>query len=253
MHVDNLIIIFIWYINSPKKIQYLYTHIFGGKMTTEQLISLPVYSINEQNIVGIVTNVYIYRKKITALLITDETSFDEYILFTKDIYSFGQAIVLITNLSKLHLHQSVELQLAKYTTPLGKHFIKLDGSIFDIIKNIEFDGKFNILNIYHGNNKTDIKNVTILSNCCIFSNHLHKKAHPVKTKFPKFDNLKDVKVEIQDKQFSGIASLVGKHTTKDILSQNGEVLVKKNSKITSGLIAKLSYLGKLNELQLYSK
>ena len=222
---------------------------FGGNMTTEQLISMPLISLYDEQMLGIVTNVYVYRNKIIALLIVDDDNYDEYVLFTKDLYSIGANAAIVTNSTKLYLLQSIELSLNKYLCPLGHMCVSLDGNIYSRLTNISFDTKYNITSVSCANQQyTDM---CFWHNLCIVGKTKHKHLYKPKTKIFNTSDTRIVQTTTTP-PLQNISMLIGKHTTEHITSNNGEILVRKNTKITPSIVAKLGSVGKLKELQLHS-
>ena len=227
-------------------------------MTTEQLISLPLFSIYDAKILGIITNVYTYKRKIVALLVVDEYDYCEYVVFSRNIYSVGDELVLVTNSKHLHLIQSQELKLSKYFQPLGKLIVATDGSHMGNITSLQFDNRFNILSVASVDKTFDAHNVKICANVAYVGNIQPHKFNPNNTHFATLyrNNHKDIVVHTQtntEKHKPSVAQLIGMYTTANILSSNGEVLVRKNTKVTSNILLRVSTQGKLNELQLHCK
>ena len=219
-------------------------------MTTEQLISMPLISLYDEQMLGIITNVYVYHNKIVALLIVDDDNYDEYILFTKDIYSVGANAVIVTNSTKLYLQQGIELLLNKYICPIGHMCVSLDGNVYSRLTNISFDTKYNITSINCDNQQ--FTNMCFWNNLCIVGNTKPKHLYKHKTKIIDSSDTRIVQTTTTT-PLQSISMLIGKHTTEHITSANGEILVHKNTKITPSIVAKLGSVGKLKELQLHSK
>ncbi|MBR4745188.1 MAG: hypothetical protein IK070_00565 [Clostridia bacterium] len=227
-------------------------------MTTQDIISLPVISIYDQKILGVVTNVYVYRKRIIALLVVDENNYDEFILFTKNIYKQGAKAIIVTTATKLQLKDSIQYLLDKYCLPLGNLAFDINGNDITTLANIIFDSHFKVISV-QCNNIEYIRDIISFKTNCTILNTYHKQIKISQEKiFNENAENKDIVVKVQSKKSANpklntpLSLLVGKTCTKNIFASNGEVILKKDTKITSSIVAKLSGLGKLNELLLNS-
>lgn len=227
-------------------------------MTTQDIISLPVISIYDQKIIGIVTNVYVYRKRIIALLVVDENNYDEYILFTKKIYRKGTKAIIVTTTARLQLKDSIQYLLNKYCLPLGNLAFDINGNDISTLANIMFDNHFKVTSVQCNNVEYNKDIIAFKTNCTILNTYRKQIKISHEKIFDENNQTNDMIVKVQTKKSANLklntplSLLVGKTCTKNILAPNGEVILKKDTKITSSIVAKLSGLGKLNELLLNS-
>ena len=227
-------------------------------MTTQDIISLPVISIYDQKILGVVTNVYVYRKRIIALLVVDENNYDEFILFTKNIYKQGAKAIIVTTATKLQLKDSIQYLLNKYCLPLGNLAFDINGNEISTLANIVFDNNFKITSVQCNDKEYNKDIIVFKTNCTILNTYCKQIKISHEKIFDKSAENKDIVVKVQTKKSANpklnipLSLLVGKTCTKNILAPNGEIILKKDTRITSSIVAKLSGLGKLNELLLNS-
>ena len=230
--------------------------------TLSNLIGKPIISIYSGKIEGYVKNL-LFDKKLTKLCLLqffDDNTQEEKLLHAKSIYKIGQDAIILKNDADIILDT---IDITNYVNPTNLDVYTIDGKqlgkVVDIvlnektkIENMVLQDKskllaVNILNV--GENviilKSEQKNVKITD----FKN---------KTKITKFNH--NIKVEIQNgmtiirpqKPNKVIAKnfdfLLGRKTNKNIYSDNGELLVKKQTKITNFVIDVVCRNGKLKEL-----
>ncbi len=229
-------------------------------MTTSQLISLPVISLHEQKVVGILTNVHIRRNKITCVEVVDESDYTRYILYIKDIYSFGTKAVIVKNSSVMRLMQSEQLSLNNTYCPIGKFALTLDGNQFDRIIDIVISDKWDVVEYITASGSYNATTCLLTPDMVLVGSLKRPKLSGFKPRTA-INTLRTGEqvvsiqnyVELPKREVANYNYLIGRTTTRDILNFNGEIIVHDNTKINSFVLDKVKNFGKLKELTIYSK
>ena len=238
------------------------TQSLGGIMTTSELISLPVISVHEKKVVGILTNVFVNdRNKIVCVEIVDESDYTSYILNTSDIFRYGTKAVLIRNSTVLHLLSSMELHLQSLHCPIGVLAYTIDGNIVEKITNLQFDTKYYVTRYcsakYEFESKKcllgkEIITIGINSKVCV-SKFKPKNINLINGTDSRIVSIEKIPIQLPQREVTNYSFLIGRYTTKDILNFNGEIIVKQNTKINTFVLDKAKHFGKLKELTAFSK
>ncbi len=232
-----------------------------------QLISLPVFSIFEGNMEGIVENALINldRNTIEFLIIYSEDDNLKKIIAFNDIYSLSESGIAIKNSSYINLSESMELKSCKCYNPINTFAFKTDGSMLGKVQDVEFT-KNKVSGFVISNTTYPIKSIlsfndklTLIKstkNQRISNFKLQEiKANIMETKVSIFNstpNIKDI-IITPKKAVINYNFLLNRKVTKDISAPSGEVLLKKDAKISLSTINTAKQFGKIKELTLYSK
>lgn len=235
------------------------------------LISLPVVSIYDVRLEGIIENVLINKttKKLEWLVIYDEENDLKKVVPFNKVYSINNNGISIKNSSCINLFESIELQLDSLHNPINSYVYSFDDGITGRVKDIQVNNghieNFIIDNklVPHSMILSFTNQLTIIKQKQTqkLSNFSYKKIRI--SKLLEIDNNTEHKVNILDnsnkeiyvpkKAVVNYNFLINRTTTKDISTSSGEVIVKKDSVITLNLIDNIRKNGKLKELTLYSK
>ena len=238
-----------------------------------QLISLPLISIYDGQILGIVKNIRFNPKtnRATYAEILCEEDDSVKILNLKSVYKFGENSVLIKNKSALDLFEEKELEMSSLFNPITCPIFSIDGKFVGSVSDIILKNNLEINKILIDNNQEFSKQQIInFSNNCVIINCQDKKFKLCNFKCKQSFNILnfDEKVQIQPLSSTEIKDdtsqrkphrvitdyrfLLNRTISKDIFNNNGELLAKANSKITTKTIETARNCGKLVELTHYS-
>jgi len=232
-----------------------------------EIISYPVISLYESEMHGFVYNILIDKnqKKCSYVQIRTELDGIERIINVNCIYKIGKSCLFIKNNTNIELNCNNNHISDNFINPINKSAFNTSGEYLGCITDVEFDYKFNVINLIIDNSfKINNKDIYNLGNSIILIKD-HSENNIRITKFKpqkKLDlmNVIDNKVIIlnqdNNSQPERIATndkfLTNRHVMKDIIANNGEIIAKKNSVISKTTIQKASQYGKLVELARFS-
>jgi len=238
------------------------------------IISLPVLSLYEGELIGQITKLYFDKKlkKLEYVTVSCEGDLN-YILSTKNIYKLGKNAVTIKNTSCLTL--DFEFDFANFlATAIDSKTYTIQGEYLGKINEITIDEKFKVVDIILDNDK--ILDCKQLASCgkntiIVYDNSTKISVSRFKSSFaPKIlKKHSETKVETlpiepiieeinQEITLPTTASnnpnfIVGRIATKDILLDDKKVLIKQFSTITEKIVKLATYHNKLKELMLFSR
>ncbi len=233
-------------------------------MLASQIISLPVISIYSGKLIGIVENILFDTKykKCNYLVIFNEIEDLTYVLNSKNIYKLGKDCLFIKNNSEVDLFESKELELSSFSNPISTSIYSLNCEFIGKITDINLDDNFKIEK-YIVNDKTystsqilNFSNTTsILSDDKVKLCNFKEKAKISNNLVQSTTTDSKRKIEIQSpiRAVTNYSFLLNRTTTKDIQKQNGEIIVKSGTVITSNILNKVRANGKLLELTHYCR
>lgn len=220
-----------------------------------ELISLPVYSINERKCIGHISNILLDTKQIKFYVIYNEDDESYSLLSPRSIYGTTNKAVTIKNMSAITLMQNEDKTLESLSNPINTLAISTKGEVCGTIQDIIVDG--NKIAKY-------ICDKEILPSDVLYSNdkitmlksEQKEKISTFAIKTP--HSIRDDRiVTIQNiaplREIVGNSMLIGRKATQDITGLNGEIIIKANSTITAKVLNKIKYSGKLKELTMHSK
>lgn len=220
-----------------------------------ELISLPVYSINDRKCIGHIENILLDGKKIKYFVIYNEEDETMTVLNPKSIYGISGQAITIKNTSTVSLMQNEEKALETLTNPINTLAISTRGEVYGKVKDIEIsdfkiskyicDRDINPDEVLYTNSQ-----ITMLKSnqCEKLSTFAIKK--PTNTSNARIVTIQNV---APLREIVSNSMLIGRKATQDITGLNGEIIVKTNSIITAKVLNKIKYSGKLKELTIHSK
>ena len=229
-----------------------------------KLLGKPVINIFDAQLEGYVKNILIDDKfqKALWLEIFDDDNQEEKLVDAKGIYSIKQDAIMLKNGEKIFLADTI---IQKEINPVGYKVYTQTGKFIDKVFDIEFDDKLNVKNIYlKDQNVLDKKMVlSIGKNVIIQKENKSTKISsfaPNKVKTENGSNLVEIMETEQTKQIvvpkkvltTSYEFLIGRKVGQNLYAENGQLIAKKQSKITSHIIDIASQNGKLKELTTYS-
>ena len=230
-----------------------------------KLLGKPVISIYDGTLEGFVKNVLVDKKlkKIMWLEIFNDESQDENVLDIKNIFALKNDAIMIKNNEKLYLSNMINTNCIN---PIGYKVYNINGKYESRIANFDFDENFIIKSIILQNNLVlDKKHIFNVGNGIILKTENNVKIKSFKPKAVIKTNIKkEQKVEAMEEKnvtikaqpnkilTAGSEFLIGRKVGQNIYSETKQLLIKKNSKITSQIIDIASQNGRLKELTSYS-
>lgn len=235
-----------------------------------KLLGKPLINIYDGKLEGYIKNALIDKKlnKIVWLEIFNDETGSEKFASIKDIFSFDSDAVMIKNGENIFLSNTI---MANEINPINYKVYCTDGSFDSKIVDVEFDDNFSVKNLQTQNGTLCKKDVLVLGFDVVIKKD--KKNVKISAFKPK------AKIKQRTKKGQGIVSiqssilpaskvstkiypqkiltsnydfLLGRKVSQNIYSENGQLIAKKQSKITSQVIDTASKNGKLKELTTYS-
>ncbi|MGN1213025.1 MAG: PRC-barrel domain-containing protein [Christensenellales bacterium] len=231
--------------------------------TLSNLIGKPIISIYDGKIEGYVKNL-LFDKKLTKLCFLqffDDNTQEDKLLNVKSIYSIGQDAIILRNSFDVMLDT---IDVSNYVNPNNFDIYSVDGNKIGKVSDITLNDKNKIENlVLQDKTKLLIKNILNVGDKVVILKQGQSKLNisffKSKANIIKY-NKSDIKVEIQNgvtyikpqKPNKIITNnyefLIGRKTNKNIYADNGELLVKKQTKINTNIIDVVCRNGKLKEL-----
>ena len=239
-----------------------------------QIISLPVISLFESELQGIIYNLLFEPRslKIKYICILDENEGIQKVLLTPDLYTLGKDCIFIKNKQVLQLECTHECIMNNHPSLLNLKVYNLKGEELGLSNDVIIDNNLRINSIILNTNKVvDAKNIVNIGNTAILINDSNINIAKFKPKLKQIKNSYNdtTKVIVLDNadhtQVSNVnklnntkittnsSFLSGRILKKDIQTPNGEIIAKQNSIINSEILRKASYYGKLIEIARYSE
>lgn len=229
--------------------------------TLSNLIGKPIISIYNGKTEGYVKNILFDTKlnKICFLQFFDDKTQEEKLLPAKNIFNVGQDAITIKNNSVILLDT---INTSNYASPVNYEVYTIEGNKVGKIIDIELENTNNVKRLIL-QNKTHLLTNQILQigeNIVFLKNSQNKVTvnnFKDKTKITK--SKQNIKVELQNntsltnyqkpnKLLGNYDFLIGRKNSKNIYADNGALIVKKQTKITTLVIEMVCKYGKLKEL-----
>ena len=194
-----------------------------------QLITLPVYSIHDQKLIGCVENILLDHNKIKYYLIYDEENDIKYLLNPNKIYGQTSDCITVKNSQALILCDNEEKTTSHLLNPINSQVISTKGKNFGRLKDIFIENN-QVVNIV-GNEIIPFKSVLSMGKCVtIIKSNENEKKSSFNVKKNKFVTDKSIKVVTQNtiaplREIVNNNILIGRKTTQDIMGINNEIIV----------------------------
>lgn len=230
-----------------------------------KILGKPIISIFDGNLEGYVKNVYVDKKlnKVLWLCAFDDETQEEKLIGSKNIYNFLEDAVMIKNSADIYLSNTVDL---KEINPIGYKIYLLNGKQNGKIADFEIDEKMNVTNIIlqDGTYFDKLYILNIGKDAIIQKENKNVKIANFRPRqildIPKdidqkveiLEEKKEVKLAPKKILTAGYEFLIGRKVGQNIYAENGQLIAKKQSKITSHIIDIASQNGRLKELTTYS-
>ena len=233
-----------------------------------ELLGKPVISIYNGNIEGYINNVFCNNRltKIEYLQFFSDENQEEKLSPIKNVYCVGEDAITIKKSEDVFVENTI---MNIGINPINFDLYTINGKKLSKISDIEFNDKFAIKGIICQDGQT-LSNKQILklgTNAAIKSepkNTIKISNFKSKAKILNSDSHQSIKVEIQNELplipkskvsplpkkvvTGGYEFLIGRKVDKNIYTDNKELIIKKQSKITGAIIDAASKNGKLKEL-----
>ena len=230
-----------------------------------KLLGKPVINIYDGVLEGYIKNILVNTKleKVVWVEIFDDNTQEDKIINIKDIYYLNNDAVMIKNNSNVFIAETINTFCIN---PIGYKIYTLEGKYQDKVVDLIFDDKNKINKILLSNNEyLEYQSILKVGNGIIIKKE--KKNMKITNFRPQSisntNNLPEQTVEIMNNatQISnnpkkmlatGFEFLVGRKVGQNIYSENKQLIIKKQSKITPHIINIASQNGKLKELTTFS-
>ena len=239
-----------------------------------EIISKPILNIYSGKIEGIICNAIMDKnlKKITKFKLFDEDD-EEYYLETQKIYNMGKNMCVIKNSEPLNL---LITQPFTENNPINKKVFSTTGEEIGKIIDVELNEKYEIVSLKTEKTSIKPKNILNISENLIINLENRKiTLGSLKPKMPqqKPKNLVSILPKIEEyiapqivkkepykinsnpmpaKLSSNVQFLLGRKVSRTIYGINNEIIIKKDTLITSKNLENAKKHSKLAELTLYS-
>ena len=230
-----------------------------------KLLGKPVINIFDGILEGYVKNVLLDEKlqKVVWIEIFDDENQEEKLVDAKSIFYTNQDAIMIKNGEHIFL---ADTMVQKETNPIGFKVYLINGKYVDKIIDAEIDDKLKVKNIILKNEKTLDKKaiLSIGKNVIVQKTNKNIKLSTFAPNKVKIDDKTNSFVEILNNQpkpqiqmpkkvlTTSYEFLIGRKVGKNLYAENGQLIAKKQSKITSHIIDTASQNGKLKELTTFS-
>lgn len=234
------------------------------------IVSMPIISIYESEYFGIVYNIMIdcKYKKIKYLCLLNEKDNVPKIVSVKDLYKIGSDCIFIKNKNAVSLKSNFDQEINGLSNPINLLAYNFEGKYLGIVNDAVFDDKFKINEFSINNKPYSTNEIFNLGQSSVIVNNKKinlKKFKPI-VKLPEVQTVEKVIVQnpqptnnknqpetqITTKIITDYRFLIGRIINKDIMALNGEIIAKTGTKITTEIINKASYFGRLVEIARYS-
>lgn len=234
------------------------------------LLGKPLINIYDGKLEGYIKNALIDKKlnKIVWLEVFDDKNSCEKFASIKDVFSFDGDAVMIKNGENIFLSNTI---IPSEVNPINYKVFCTNGSFDSKIVDVEFDNNFSVKNLQTQNGILCKKDVLVLgfdvvikkdSKCVKLSafkpkaqiKQNAKKSQDVVSIQSTLSPVSKVSTKIYPQKIltSNYDFLLGRKVGQNIYSENGQLIAKRQSKITSQVIDTASKNGKLKELTTYS-
>lgn len=244
-----------------------------------ELISQYVISLYNGKIEGVIENALFNLETGRAkhLVVYNYNDDATYVLPINKVYSLGDGAITIRNSSALNLYESRELELIELCNPINNSAFKTSGDLLGIVTDLELDSKFYITHFIINNEQQLAKNMVASFNNQTLIVQDEKVKVNIKNFYDKTKinpknadtrivnilqikenssneniNITPVKTLIPNRAIANYNFLINRKVNKNILSQNGDLLIKQNTKINASTINLARLNGKLSELTKFS-
>lgn len=240
----------------------------------KNIISMPVLSLYEGELVGTVSKIYLDKKlkKVSFFVVSCEGDLN-YILNPKNVYKLGKNAITIKNLDCLTLDLDTDFS-SVVLMPINSKTYTIQGEFVGLIEEITITDNYFVENILLENN--NFLNLNQITSCSkntviICDNNINFNASKFKRKLsPKIFKSRN-KINVQTMPVESIIEtsaqsitlpsgatnnpkfLIGRIATKDIMLDEKKYLIKANSTITEKVITLATINNKLKDLMLISK
>jgi len=215
-----------------------------------------------------------------------------YVVSTNDIYSVGNSAVSVKNNDALNLIESFEMQIRGMYNPINSSVFNINGDYVGIVTDVELDEKNTVVNFIINNESEEsiiskdliakfTQTTTIINNSDVEKVAIarFKPKMPKTTNDDRIISILKLKEDQMEAQLSAVSSatenveepthipaptilpgraianqefLLGRKLTKTITAENGTLIAKVNTKITSNTITLARTHGKLTDLTKHS-
>lgn len=246
-------------------------------MQLSDILSKPVISLYDGTNEGFIINACFNKnlQKLKYLIVAGQEKTDEeeiYVLDLNNVYEIGKDAIVIKNNSSLELLSNLDGNFC-INNPINSTAYTTDGADLGHVKDVTLDNDLNITQFTLSSTTLSNDKLASFSNGTIIFQSNDKTINvkkfrpgykkptndlnqPVKIlSLPKLEDNKKYKLQEATIQrlTANTSLLLGRKLTKQIQTQNGELIARKDSRITPKIITTATNHQKLRELALYSE
>ncbi len=233
------------------------------------IISKVVISLFHGSEEGVVENLLLNpaNGKAKYLVVFQEKNDITYLLPVSKIYSVGTHAITIKNNSCLELLESKELELNELCNPIHSNAYQISGEWLGVVTDAELNKEFEAKSIFVGNLELNMANISSFNKTTTLvqqepkkvnlKNFYERKKAPILVADTRQVNIvelpnKEQGATIPNRAIANYSFLINRKVQRNILSTEGNLIIKQNSRIDPQTIHIARQNGKLKELTKYS-
>lgn len=245
-------------------------------MQLSEILSKPIISLYDGTNEGFVLNACFNKtlQKLKYLVISgneDAENEEIYLLDVGSVFDFGQDAIVIKNNGVLELCSNLD-DTYSLNNPINSVAFDTKGTRLGTVRDVTLDNALNVAYFMVDGEELDFSKLASFSNgTVIFQGENIVNVKKLRPNFKKSNSINDTPVKIlslpkmeEDKKYTlqeatiqrltgNTSLLLGRKLTRQIQTQNGELIAKKDARITPKIITTATHHQKLRELALYSE
>lgn len=245
-------------------------------MQLSEILSKPIISLYDGTNEGIVLNACFNKtlQKLKYLIILgNENAENEelYLLDVNNVFDFGQDAIVIKNNNTLELSSNLD-NTYLLNNPINSIAFDTKGCRLGSVRDVVLDNALNTTKFIFDSSEIDFNRLASFSEgTLVFQGENVVNIKKLRPSFKKSSATNNTPVKIlslpkmeEDKKYTlqeatiqrltgNTSLLLGRKLTRQIQTQNGELIAKKDSRITPKIITTATHHQKLRELALYSE
>ncbi len=245
-------------------------------MQLSEILSKPIISLydgtNEGFVLNACFNKTLQKLKYLIILGNENAENEElYLLDTSNIYDFGQDAIVIKNNGALELCSNLD-DTYLLNNPINSIAFDTKGTCLGNVRDVILDNALNVTKFIIDSNEMTFDRLASFSNgTLMFQSDNIVNIKKFRPSFKKTNSTSNSPVKIlslpkieEDKKYTlqeatiqrltgNTSLLLGRKLTRQIQTQNGELIAKKDARITPKIITTATHHQKLRELALYSE
>ena len=245
-------------------------------MQLSEILSKPIISLYDGTNEGFVLNACFNKtlQKLKYLIVSgNENAEDEeiYLVDVSNVFDFGQDAIVIKNNGSLELCSNLD-DTYSLNNPINSIAFDTKGTRLGTVRDVILDDALNTTKFMINTSEIDFNKLASFSEgTLLFQSENIVNVKKFRPSFKKSNTINDTPVKIlslpkmeDDKKYTlqeatiqrltgNTSLLLGRKLTRQIQTQNGELIAKKDSRITPKIITTATHHQKLREIALYSE